>query len=74
MNERAMTPEEEAVLNMELFKTDELFRARVVSVISELLTHDPNIQMLIESLVNRRVYAFRESLAGNLSAGVRNSF
>lgn len=66
MDERMMTPEEEAVMNIELFKTEELFRDRVRAVMLELLRDDSEINNTIENVANRRISTFKESLLRNI--------
>lgn len=74
MDERMMTPEEEAVMNMELFKTEELFLKRVKAAVVEMLAHDTQIQQQIETIAQRRVASFRDTLSNNIANAVRNSY
>lgn len=74
MNERAMTPEEEAALNLALFQTDKIFRDRVKDVLVELLRDDGNIKNMIEYVANHRLQSFKQNLADSLSNAVRNTY
>lgn len=68
MNERAMTPEEEAVLNMELFKTEEIFRERVQEVITKELNNNASflystIRDVADRIAQQKVRMFKDELA-----------
>lgn len=74
MDVRQATPEEEAVMNMELFKTEELFNARVKEALVKMLAHDTQIQQQVETIAQRRVSSFRDNLANTLQNAVRASY
>lgn len=74
MDVRQATPEEEAVMNMELFKTEELFNARVKEALVKMLAHDTQIQQQVETIAHRRVSSFRDNLANALQNAVRASY
>lgn len=70
MDERMMTPEEEAVMNMELFKTEEMFRRRLKMTLLDLLSKDADIRYMMRAIAEERLMSFKDSL----STAVRNSY
>jgi hypothetical protein len=70
MEERMMTNEEEAVMNMELFKTEELFRSRLKMTLLDLLSKDADIRYMMRAIAEERLMSFRDSLAN----AVRNTY
>lgn len=74
MDVRQATPEEEAVMNMELFKTEEVFTERMKVVLLRLLREDADVQNAVDILMHRRLQTHKESLAGNISSAIRNSY
>lgn len=70
MNERMMTPEEEAVMNMELFKTEEMFRRRLKMALLDLISKDADIRYMMRAIAEERLMSFKD----NLSTAVRNSY
>ena len=70
MDERMMTPEEEAVMNMELFKTEEMFRRRLKMTLLDLLSKDADIRYMMRAITEERLMSFRESL----STALRTSY
>jgi hypothetical protein len=63
MNERMMTDEEEAVLNLELFKTEEMFRRRLKMTLLDLLSKDADIRYMMRAIAEERLMSFRDSLS-----------
>jgi len=74
MEVRMMTPDEEAVMNMELFKTEELFLKRVKAAVLTLLKEDGEVQVCMDTLMHRRINSTKESMAGNIASAIRNSY
>ena len=70
MDERMMTPEEEAVMDMELFKTEEMFRRRLKMTLLDLLSKDADIRYMMRAITEERLMSFRESL----STALRTSY
>lgn len=63
-----MTPEEEAVMNMELFKTEEIFRERVQEVITKELNNNASflcstIRDVADRIAQQKVRMFKDELA-----------
>lgn len=69
-----MTDEEEAVMNMELFKTEELFNARVKEALVKMFAYDTQIQQQVETIAQRRISAFRDNMAQNIANAVRSTY
>jgi hypothetical protein len=74
MDVRQATPEEEAVMNMELFKTEEVFNARVKEALVKMLAGDYQIQQQVETIAQRRVASFRDALSGNVANAIRSTY
>lgn len=70
MNERMMTPEEEAVMNMELFKTEEMFRRRLKMTLLDLISTDADIRYMMRAIAEERLMSFKN----NLLTAVRNTY
>jgi hypothetical protein len=75
MNEvRQATPEEEAVMNMALFQTEEMFNERVKAALVKMLAYDTQIHQQVEAIAQRRLMAFKENLARSMAGAVRTSY
>lgn len=69
-----LTNEEEAVMNMELFKTDELFKQRVELAVLDMTYNNAEFKRNVERIMEVRLMNFRESLAQHISNAVRNTY
>jgi hypothetical protein len=70
-----MEPNEDAVMNMALFQTEEMFKERVRAVLIDLLhINDGQINVALHNHINSRLMSFRESLANNIASAIRQTY
>lgn len=69
-----MEPNEDAVMNMALFQTEEMFNERVRVAMVKALNTDPTIILTLDSVVNRHVVRFKENLATNIANAIRSAY
>lgn len=74
MNERMMTDEEEAVMNMELFRTEEMFLKRVKAAVLTLIKEDYEVMQALRVIDDIRVTSFRDNLANSIANAIRNTY
>ena len=65
---------DEAIMNVSIMQTEEMFNARVRHVVESLIIGDENIRRELRSLATGRVDAFKNNLVANLqTSGVEKS-
>lgn len=70
MEEHYEEQDAEAVMAIELFKTEELFRKRLKMTLLDLLSKDADIRYMLRAIAEERLISFKESMATN----IRNSY
>ena len=64
--------DEEAVLNMELFKTQEIFRERVRAEFLHLMSTDSLFKSEIQRCIQQQMFRYKQSMAQEVSRAFDN--